>query len=72
MTPWPFRSIPTLAYKPDIDFEPIGLVVEVPLVLVARKDFPANHLKAFMSYVKANASKRCAMRAVDKELQEGV
>ena len=31
---------PNLAYKPDIDFEPIGIVVEVPLVLVARKDFP--------------------------------
>ena len=48
---------PNLAYKPDIDFEPIGIVVEVPLVLVARKDFPANDLKAFMSYVKANAAK---------------
>ena len=72
MTPWPFRSIPTLRTSHDIEFEPIGLVVEVPLVLVARKDFPANDLKAFMSYVKANASKRCAMRAVDKALQEDV
>jgi putative tricarboxylic transport membrane protein len=48
---------PNLAYKPDIDFEPIGVVVEFPLVLVARKDFPANDLKEFMAYVKANAAK---------------
>ena len=48
---------PNLAYKPDIDFEPIGIVVEFPLVLVARKDFPANDLKEFIAYVKANAAK---------------
>ena len=35
---------PNLAYRPDIDFEPIGVVVEFPIVLVARKDFPANDL----------------------------
>src|SRR5499425_1194253 len=46
---------PNLAYKPDIDFEPIGVVVEFLLVLVARKDFPANDLKEFIAYVKANA-----------------
>ena len=48
---------PNLAYRPDIDFEPIGVVVEFPIVLVARKDFPANDLKEFMAYVKANAAK---------------
>ena len=31
---------PQLAYKPDLDFEPIGLAMETPLVIVARKDFP--------------------------------
>jgi tripartite-type tricarboxylate transporter receptor subunit TctC len=31
---------PNLAYKPDVDFEPIGLVVETPLLIEARKDFP--------------------------------
>ena len=36
---------PNLAYRPDVDFEPIGVVVEFPIVLVARKDFPANDLK---------------------------
>jgi tripartite-type tricarboxylate transporter receptor subunit TctC len=48
---------PNLAYKPDVDFEPIGVVVEFPIVLVAHNDFPANNLKEFMAYVKANAGK---------------
>jgi tripartite-type tricarboxylate transporter receptor subunit TctC len=48
---------PNLAYKPDVDFEPIGVMAEFPAVLVARKDFPANDLKEFMTYVKANAAK---------------
>jgi hypothetical protein len=26
---------PNLAYKPDVDFEPIGVVIEVPVVIVA-------------------------------------
>jgi tripartite-type tricarboxylate transporter receptor subunit TctC len=48
---------PNLAYKPDVDFEPIGVVIEFPLVLVARRDFPANDLKEFIAYVKPNAGK---------------
>src|SRR5262249_38666963 len=31
---------PNLAYKPDADFEPIGMVVETPNFIVARNDFP--------------------------------
>src|SRR5262245_44109381 len=31
---------PNLAYKPDVDFEPIGLVSEFPMLIVARPDFP--------------------------------
>src|SRR5262249_10067698 len=46
---------PKLAYKPDVDFEPIGVDVEMPEFIVARKDFPANDLKEFITYVKANA-----------------
>jgi len=46
---------PNLAYKPDVDFEPIGVAVEMPEFIVARKDFPANDLKEFITYVKANA-----------------
>jgi tripartite-type tricarboxylate transporter receptor subunit TctC len=54
---------PNLAYKPDVDFEPIGVVIEVPIVLVARKNFPANDLKEFMVYVRANAAKLNMARA---------
>jgi tripartite-type tricarboxylate transporter receptor subunit TctC len=48
---------PNLAYKPDSDFEPIGLVVDQAVVIFARKDFPPRDLKEFVAYVKANADK---------------
>jgi tripartite-type tricarboxylate transporter receptor subunit TctC len=48
---------PNLAYKPDVDFEPIGLVTEFPLIIAARKDLPAQDLKEFIAYVKANDRK---------------
>ena len=48
---------PNLAYKPESDFEPIGLVVEQPILIAARKDFPAKDIKEFVAYVKANADK---------------
>jgi tripartite-type tricarboxylate transporter receptor subunit TctC len=48
---------PNLAYKPDADFEPIGLASAIPAIIVARKDFPANDLRTFAAYVKANADK---------------
>ena len=48
---------PNLAYKPDADFEPIGVVVAQPLLIAARKDFPAKDIMEFISYVKANAEK---------------
>ena len=48
---------PNLAYKPDVDFEPIGIVVEQPVLIAARKDFPPKNIKEFISYVKANAEK---------------
>ena len=48
---------PNLAYKPDVDFEPIGMVSAFPLLIAARKDFPANDLKEFIAYLKANDSK---------------
>jgi tripartite-type tricarboxylate transporter receptor subunit TctC len=48
---------PNLAYKPDVDFEPIGLIAEQPELLAVRKDFPANNLKEFVAYAKANESK---------------
>jgi tripartite-type tricarboxylate transporter receptor subunit TctC len=48
---------PNLGYKPDADFEPIGVVVYQPLVIITRKDFPAADIKEFVSYVKANSEK---------------
>jgi tripartite-type tricarboxylate transporter receptor subunit TctC len=46
-----------LAYDPQKDFEPVGLAAGTPILIVARKDFPAKDLKEFMAYVKANATK---------------
>jgi tripartite-type tricarboxylate transporter receptor subunit TctC len=48
---------PNLAYKPDIDFAPIGLVNLAPVMIVARKDFPPKDFKEFISYVRANAER---------------
>jgi tripartite-type tricarboxylate transporter receptor subunit TctC len=45
---------PNLAYKPDADFAPIGLVAGTPVLILARKDFPPKDLKEFVTYVKAN------------------
>jgi tripartite-type tricarboxylate transporter receptor subunit TctC len=48
---------PSLAYNPQTDFEPIGLMSTQPVVLVTRKGFPANNLREFVTYAKANAAK---------------
>jgi putative tricarboxylic transport membrane protein len=48
---------PNLAYKPDVDFEPIGMVSAIPALIVARKGFPPKDLKEFVSFVKANGDK---------------
>jgi tripartite-type tricarboxylate transporter receptor subunit TctC len=48
---------PNLPYKPDVDFAPIGLSSWAPVMIVARRDFPAKDLQEFVSYVKANAQK---------------
>ena len=48
---------PNLGYDPQKDFEPIGLTAEYPELLVVRKDFPANNLKEFVAYAKANPEK---------------
>jgi len=46
-----------LSYNAQTDFEPIGLVTDVPMTLVARKDFPAKDFKEVLAYVKANKDK---------------
>jgi len=49
-----YRKLP---YKPLEDFEHIGLINEVPMTLVAKKDFPAKDLKELIAYVRANKDK---------------
>jgi tripartite-type tricarboxylate transporter receptor subunit TctC len=49
-----YRQLP---YNPMTDFEPIGLINEVPMTLVAKKDFPAKDLMELIAYVKANKDK---------------
>jgi tripartite-type tricarboxylate transporter receptor subunit TctC len=48
---------PNLAYRPVEDFEPVGLVATQPVILVAKKDLPANSMKEFIAYAKANEAK---------------
>lgn len=54
---------PKLAYHPLKNFEPIGLAAGTPVLIVAKKDFPAKDLKEFAAYVKANAEKVNAAHA---------
>lgn len=44
-----------LAYKPLEAFEYVGLVTEVPMTVVARKDFEPADMASLITYVKANA-----------------
>ena len=53
-SPWLFRK---LDFDPVADFETIGLIGDSTSMLVARRDFPANDLKEFIAYVKANKDK---------------
>jgi len=46
---------PNLAYRPDVDFEPVGVVAGVALVIMGKRNFPPNDLGEFIAYVKANA-----------------
>ena len=46
-----------LSFDPMKDFEYIGQVVDVPMTLLARKDFPAANFKELQAYLKANKDK---------------
>ena len=48
---------PKLAYHPEKDFEPVALLAGTPILILAKKDFPAKDLKEFIAYVKANTDK---------------
>jgi tripartite-type tricarboxylate transporter receptor subunit TctC len=53
-TPALYRS---LRFNPIEDFEPIGLINDVPMTVIARQNFPAKDFKEFLAYVKANKDK---------------
>jgi tripartite-type tricarboxylate transporter receptor subunit TctC len=44
-------------YNSVTDFAPVALIADVPIVLLVRKDLPAENLKDFVAYAKANQSK---------------
>jgi tripartite-type tricarboxylate transporter receptor subunit TctC len=48
---------PKLQYDPRTDFEPVGLIAGTPILILAKKDFPAKDLKEFVAHVKANETK---------------
>jgi tripartite-type tricarboxylate transporter receptor subunit TctC len=45
---------PELAFDPLEDFKMVGLVTEVPMTIVARKDLEPNTLEELVAYVKEN------------------
>jgi tripartite-type tricarboxylate transporter receptor subunit TctC len=52
--PWLYKS---LGYDPVNDFEPIGLVADVPMILVAKKNLPPKNLEELIAYVKLQKDK---------------
>ena len=49
-----YRKLP---FNPLTDFDYVGQVADVPMTLLARRDFPAANLREFTSYVRANKEK---------------
>ena len=49
-----YRKLP---YDSVNDFEPIGLINEVPMTMVGKKDLPPKDLKELITYLKANKDK---------------
>ncbi len=46
-------ATPNLPYDPAADFAPIGMIAETPIVLVVRKDFPADDLASFAALLRS-------------------
>ncbi|MDC7785589.1 tripartite tricarboxylate transporter substrate-binding protein [Rhodoplanes sp. TEM] len=46
---------PNLAYDPVTDFEPVGVAAGTPILILAKKDYPAKDLSEFVKHVKANS-----------------
>jgi tripartite-type tricarboxylate transporter receptor subunit TctC len=49
-----YRRLP---FDPLASFEYIGQALDVPMTMLARKDFPADNLQQLIAYVKANKDK---------------
>ena len=47
----------SLKYNPVADFTPVGIAGITPILVVAKKDFPASNLAELIAYVKANPDK---------------
>ena len=50
-------AAPVLNPNLKYDFAPIGFTAQSPVVIVARKDFPANNLRQFVDYLKQNGDR---------------
>ena len=50
-------AIYSLQFDLEKDFEPIALIATQPFLIVGKKTTPANNLKEFIDYLKANADK---------------
>ena len=48
---------PKLRYDPTKDFAPIGMAAGTPILIVARKDYPAKDLKEFIARLKKEQDK---------------
>ena len=46
-----------LRYDPVKDLDPMGLVTDVPMTFISKKDFPPKDMKELIAYVKANKDK---------------
>jgi tripartite-type tricarboxylate transporter receptor subunit TctC len=47
----------TLRYDTQKELDPIGLITDVPMTIIAKKDFPPKDMKELITYVKANKDK---------------
>ncbi len=61
---WPTHvinaAVYNLPYDVVSDFEPVSLVTTQPLLIVGRKNFPANNLQELIAWLKANPQKSTA------------
>src|SRR5215475_869380 len=48
---------PNLKYDPSKDFAPVGLVAGTPILIIAKKNFPAANLQEFVEHLRKNQDK---------------